>query len=599
MVMLAASIGDVMDNGNGTWSWSWDTSGSFGPQSVTVTATDSELESQFVSFDVNVARITAIAASVDALEGQVAMNSGAYFVPDTGTVTLSASIGDVVDQGDGTWLWSSAVEDGPAAEMVTVTAEYSDGATAEVVFDLNVANVAPQIVVDETVVSTLQGNIAVNTGSYLDAGFDDVSLSASVGEVLDMGDGVWVWSMETAGMTGSQFVSISATDSDGDMTMLDFEVVIGLIIANAPAVAIVEGATVINDGQYVDPGGGTIQLSASVGTVSDHGDGTWSWSFDATDGPDESQTVMITAAYSGGENVSATFDLVVDNAAPDVSVEIATINVNEGDVAMNTGVYSDLGEDTVSLTASIGTIIDHGDGTWGWEMTVLDFLETTQIMITATDSDGATGMVMFDLVVQPDGDFNEDGVHDCIDIDMLVAEIVASTNSLAFDLDSNGMVDIADRDLWLAEAGSINLSSQSTYLIGDANLDGAVDGNDFLVWNANKFNSVAAWCSGDFSANGVIDGADFLLWNANKFMNAGPIFHDEQTTAAELSGLSSAAPEDTTDNLDIESVWRLPVLRPIDHASIDTSPEQSRSAASDAWFASIHERPVGLRLFDL
>ncbi len=68
--------------------------------------------------------------------------------------------------------------------------------------------------------------------------------------------------------------------------------------------------------------------------------------------------------------------------------------------------------------------------------------------------------------------------------------------------------------------GAANLDSGSPYLKGDANLDGTVDGMDFLDWNANKFTSTPAWCSGDFNADGVVDGQDFLIWNGNKFMSA-------------------------------------------------------------------------------
>jgi hypothetical protein len=58
------------------------------------------------------------------------------------------------------------------------------------------------------------------------------------------------------------------------------------------------------------------------------------------------------------------------------------------------------------------------------------------------------------------------------------------------------------------------------YLIGDATLDGVVDVSDFNSWNANKFTTIAAWCSGDFNADGVVDVSDFNDWNANKFTSA-------------------------------------------------------------------------------
>ena len=68
--------------------------------------------------------------------------------------------------------------------------------------------------------------------------------------------------------------------------------------------------------------------------------------------------------------------------------------------------------------------------------------------------------------------------------------------------------------------GARNLGSGNPYLPGDANLDGAVDGADFITWNSNKFESLPAWCDGDFNADGTVDGQDFITWNAHKFQSA-------------------------------------------------------------------------------
>ena len=123
-----------------------------------------------------------------------------------------------------------------------------------------------------------------------------------------------------------------------------------------------------------------------------------------------------------------------------------------------------------------------------------------------------------------DGDFNNDMVWDCADIDALVAAIVAGGNDPSFDMNGDGLVNAADITDplvgWLAVGGANNpgATGGNPFLEGDANLDGVVDGQDFIVWNANKFTAVAAWCSGDFTADGVVDGQDFIVWNANKFM---------------------------------------------------------------------------------
>jgi hypothetical protein len=116
------------------------------------------------------------------------------------------------------------------------------------------------------------------------------------------------------------------------------------------------------------------------------------------------------------------------------------------------------------------------------------------------------------------GDFNDDLVLDCTDVDALVAEIASGGMGLQFDLNGDTAIDMADLNLWLEEAGTFNVGGP--YLPGDANLDGFVDGQDFIEWNENKFTGTAAWCSGDFNADGFVDGQDFILWNTFKFMSS-------------------------------------------------------------------------------
>ena len=120
-----------------------------------------------------------------------------------------------------------------------------------------------------------------------------------------------------------------------------------------------------------------------------------------------------------------------------------------------------------------------------------------------------------------DPDFNDDGMIDSLDIDLLQANIVdGPADPATFDLTGDGSVDVADRNEWLALAGAANLPSGNAYLLGDANLDGFVDGSDFLRWNDNKFTANSAWSAGDFNVDGAVDGVDFLVWNDHKFQSA-------------------------------------------------------------------------------
>jgi hypothetical protein len=69
----------------------------------------------------------------------------------------------------------------------------------------------------------------------------------------------------------------------------------------------------------VSGGNGNVSLSASVGTIVNHGDGTWSWSFPTNDGLPQSQTVTLTATDGNGGTNSTSFALVVNNLPPVIS----------------------------------------------------------------------------------------------------------------------------------------------------------------------------------------------------------------------------------------------------------------------------------------
>lgn len=130
----------------------------------------------------------------------------------------------------------------------------------------------------------------------------------------------------------------------------------------------------------------------------------------------------------------------------------------------------------------------------------------------------STARFQFSGVLGNAADLNLDARIDCVDIDALVAEIAAGTNQHYFDLTGDGLVNLDDRDLWLSVAGAVLNPSHNPLLVGDANLDGVVDGQDFIQWNIHKFESTPAWCHGDFNADGVVDGQDFIEWNVRKFM---------------------------------------------------------------------------------
>ena len=119
-----------------------------------------------------------------------------------------------------------------------------------------------------------------------------------------------------------------------------------------------------------------------------------------------------------------------------------------------------------------------------------------------------------------------DGDSDCDieDIDALITEIAAGTNNPLYDLTDDDLVNLADRDRWLEDAGAMNLMSGNPYPLADSNLDGIVNAQDFEAWQLNRFSSTSTWSQADWNADGFTEGRDLLIWNANKTIDPVPAF---------------------------------------------------------------------------
>lgn len=246
------------------------------------------------------------------------------------------------------------------------------------------------------------------------------------------------------------------------------------------------------------------------------------------------------------DDTSQTIDLIASESNPSVSgIDIFAADVN------NDGLVTFRGDDAVGFSsvfvgdgisvirvAGEGDLIETDLGPRQLGRRDMDFSQAGALRLNdrgdvgflfqyfdpgnaASVADGT--LIMVATVAESSGDFDGNGLYECTDIDLLIEQIIAGSNDPTFDLTGDNLVDVTDRDAWLSEAGAAQLSSGNSYLLGDANLDGTVDGQDFISWNSNKFTAMPSWCAGDFSANGIVDGQDFILWNGNKFTSAGAV----------------------------------------------------------------------------
>jgi hypothetical protein len=91
---------------------------------------------------------------------------------------------------------------------------------------------------------------------------------------------------------------------------------------------------------------------------------------------------------------------VVVNAPPTLATDNANLTVNEGTTAANSGTVLVELADTPVLTASTGTVIDNGSGSWSWSFDTMDGTDDSQtVTVYADDGRGATDSITFELIV--------------------------------------------------------------------------------------------------------------------------------------------------------------------------------------------------------
>ncbi|NLF29335.1 MAG: hypothetical protein GX591_00440, partial [Planctomycetes bacterium] len=113
------------------------------------------------------------------------------------------------------------------------------------------------------------------------------------------------------------------------------------------------------------------------------------------------------------------------------------------------------------------------------------------------------------------GDLTGDGRVDLSDVDLLTAALRGEKTVDGADLNADGALDGADLALMVREVLGTEM--------GDANLDGRVDLDDFTALKDNMGITDASWAQGDFNADGVSDLDDFtVLKNFFGFQTPAP-----------------------------------------------------------------------------
>lgn len=376
-------------------------------------------------------------------------NSEALSVSDGGANDL-----DGIADGNFTTTW--VVDAGGAYDGATITATATgdQGSSATTTFTdhapgtLSFTGSFSVAGTTVTLYATLSGtssslvvSVEAQTSAPAPSGFASAMNDSGVDGDATAGDKIWTVQFESTCGVSFHYTGIKATLTDGHTITKSASPSILVETAacptNTPPECIDDTADADEDGPAVtidvlandsDAEGDTLTVDSvdttgTIGSVTNNGT-------DVTYDPNgqfdylavgETTTDTFSYTVSDGEGGFATCTVTVtihgQNDAPDIAVDQAEVAVDEGSEASNSGTFSDIDSgDIVSLSASVGTVIDNGDGTWSWLYTPDDGpAETQTVTITATDLSLASSSVDFELTVNnvaPTGDLSNDGPID-------------------------------------------------------------------------------------------------------------------------------------------------------------------------------------------
>ncbi|MHC4562870.1 MAG: dockerin type I domain-containing protein [Planctomycetota bacterium] len=129
------------------------------------------------------------------------------------------------------------------------------------------------------------------------------------------------------------------------------------------------------------------------------------------------------------------------------------------------------------------------------------------------ENDGSDPYAMTIMVKTTPGDFNNDGVVNDADIDLLADAIEAGSADTQFDVNGDGFVDEQDLIDHIATLVERTDGGVGTYR-GDFNLDGYVDGTDLAILKASFGLSGLGYAAGNANADDFVNGTDLAIFKA-------------------------------------------------------------------------------------
>jgi hypothetical protein len=461
----------------------------------------------------------------------------------------------------------SFTPDDAGTYLVTLNATDKDGGTSkDVTLTINVVD-AP--LTDTTAAATVQAVEGQSSGDVVLMTFSDANPGAPLSDYsidsVDWGGtviGTPTTSIQAVSQTatsstwevignvvyadeGNYTVTVNVSDNDGSTASTSNTVFAVADVAPtvtsiaSTAITTPENVPATNSGVFSDYDD-AMTIKASQGSLTDNGDGTWSWT--QTGDETDSGTVTVTATNSDGNAVSTSFAVTFTDVAPTVtSIASTSVSTPENVPATNSGVFSDY-DDAMTIKASQGSLTDNGDGTWSWTGTG-DAEDPYTVTITATNADGSTAATSFSvtftdvtptMTVSGDNSVAE-GASYVLTLSKVVDDASDSVTSYTINWGDTTSTTILSADLGadrqvqhtFAEEGSANISvdlttSDGTYIgvashavtITDAELDAS--SNDISATEGlNSGTQTLATFTDLGGAEDVSEYSATVIWDTN------------------------------------------------------------------------------------
>jgi hypothetical protein len=301
--------------------------------------------------------------------------------------------------------------------------------------------------------------------------------------------------------------------------------------------------------------------AVEVGHIDDFESGTAGWtgagpSVVDSGGPAGDGDAYLEVVAGGGNGPgsrASTYNIgsawIGDYAAAGItSIDLDLMNVesSSGPLSMRLVLFGP--NSTNNRWTSTDAVMIPNDGQWQHVSFPIDGSTITRVMGGATYEDmlenvvrvmirhdpgtptgtGATIQATFGMdnvtlmgAVAGGSDFNNDGIVDVQDINLLLAEVNAGTNSATFDRTGDGLVN--DQDI----IHVVTLPDELNTYIGDANLDGEFNSGDLVtVLSGGQYEDATAgnssWETGDWNGDADFDTGDLVFALSQGGYEAGP-----------------------------------------------------------------------------